>query len=127
MGMPIGISKSSFEPNYVYINNNPNPLNYKILGSWTDNNKKHLLLMVQYHDCNNFEGKKLLLFKDCKIEQIKSQKSLDPHFSSNKNFISPIARFEPSLTGFKIAELVLDSLDSLDRDDRERNYRLPNF
>lgn len=80
---------------------NPNPLNYHIYSYFET--PEYLLLMVIYPDCNNFEGKKLLLFKGVTLKQIQNQKPLDPHFSNSKEFFSPVARFEPSDEGFLLA------------------------
>jgi hypothetical protein len=38
------------------------------------------------------------------IEALKCQKIIDPHFSDNKNFYSPIARFVPTDDGWRMAE-----------------------
>lgn len=80
---------------------NPDPNNYKILRSLTFNN--WVLLEVKYPDCTNYEGRKLLLFRNTTLDKIMSQKSLDPHFSNNVKFISPFARFEPSNDGWIFA------------------------
>ena len=49
---------------------------------------------------------KILVFKST-VRKILQQKLIDPHFSDNKNFISPIARFEPTKEGWNMAcELV---------------------
>lgn len=85
---------------------NPDPNNYKILRSLSGVN--WLLLEVQYPDCTNYEGKKILLFRNTTLEKIKAQKTLDPHFSNNKNYISPFARFEPTKEGWKIAVQFMD-------------------
>ena len=87
----------------VFINNNPNPRpdNYKILVYREIG--RYLILEIKYLDCTNYEGKKILLYKDCTMKELEAQKLIDPHFSENKNFISPIARFEPTGLGWKLA------------------------
>lgn len=80
---------------------NPDPLNYTIL--------KHkrvggcLIIRLKYHDCVNYEGEKVLVFEKCRLEDLEKQKYIDPHFSDNKNFLSPIARFEPTQRGWNFA------------------------
>ena len=107
MGMRGPFSRSSFSsydlPETKNVNKlpNPDPNNYKILRSLTFNN--WVLLEVKYPDCTNYEGRKLLLFRNTTLDKIMSQKSLDPHFSNNVKFISPFARFEPSNDGWIFA------------------------
>ena len=76
---------------------NPDPTNYKIkkcrrLG-------KYLIVKIQYLDCINYEGIKILVYKTT-LEKLKAQKYIDPHFCDNKKFISPIARFVPTEEGW---------------------------
>lgn len=81
---------------------NPKPDNYKIIRSESVGNC--LIIEVQYLDCiKNYEGKKILVFENCTLEQLKKQKLIDPHFCENKKFISPIARFEPTERGWDFA------------------------
>lgn len=47
--------------------------------------------------------KKRLVFENCTLEDLMEQKLIDPHFSENKNFHSPIARFEPTEKGWENA------------------------
>lgn len=97
-------STSSYDKPYVNqsnstpLSNNPNPNNYLIVDSKTI--KDYLLLKIKYHDCTSYEGKKVLLFK-CSLKDLLKQKSIDPHFSDNKDYISPIARFEPTEQGWE--------------------------
>ena len=55
----------------------------------------NLLVMVQYPDCTNYEGNKILFYEDCTIERLLSQGSIDPHFSTGCEHKSPVARFAP--------------------------------
>jgi hypothetical protein len=80
---------------------NPDPYNYRILehkqiGSF-------LLVKIRYPDCTNYEGTKILVYKDTTLNKLKSQHSIDPHFSENKTKISPFARFEPTSSGWDAA------------------------
>jgi hypothetical protein len=81
---------------------NPNPANFRILHS--EQIGDYLLLSILYPDCINYEGKKILVFKGVTLSELKKQKRIDPHFSENKLYHSPIARFEPTLTGWKMAQ-----------------------
>lgn len=83
---------------------NPNPNNYKILQHKKIGN--YLIIKINYLDCTNYEGNKILVFENCRLDELLYQKSIDPHFSENKKFKSPIARFKPTEKGWKLAELM---------------------
>lgn len=87
---------------------NPNPKNWQILKyrEW----KGYLIVEMQYPDCTNYEGKKILVYENTRLEDLKAQKLIDPHFSTNKKFRSPIARFEPTGRGWNMAEVLVESL-----------------
>ena len=80
---------------------NPNPQRYTISGNIRLG--RYLLVDIIYPDCTNYEGRKILLYRDVTIEKLIKQGSIDPHFSNNSNFHSPIARFEPTEDGMDIA------------------------
>ncbi len=63
----------------------------------------NLILKIRYKDCANYEGVKVLVFENCKLINLLNQKQIDPHFSDNKKFLSPIARFEPTERGWEWA------------------------
>lgn len=48
------------------------------------------VLKVEYHDCTNFEGVKIIVFRGNYYKRI----VLDPHFEDSDT--SPIARFKPT-------------------------------
>jgi hypothetical protein len=83
---------------------NPRADNYKILKykEIGDN----LILIIKYLDCTNYEGKKILVFKNVSLKKIMNQGLIDPHFSENKNYYSPFARFEPTKKGWKSAQII---------------------
>ena len=87
---------------------NPNPANYKILRSEQIDN--YLVVEIQYLDCINYEGKKILVYRDCTLDKLKKQKLIDPHFCENKNFLSPIVRFEPTDDGWENALKFINAL-----------------
>lgn len=76
---------------------NPDPKNWKLI--------KHveigscLVVELQYPNCTNYEGRKILVFR-CSLVDLINQKEIDPHFSENKDKIYPIARFEPTGVGW---------------------------
>lgn len=90
--------------NNVTVNNsapNPNPANYRIINDLQINN--NLVVEILYPDCSNYEGRKILVFKGISLEKLLKQKLIDPHFSENKKYKSPFARFEPTKKGWEAA------------------------
>lgn len=81
---------------------NPNPAKYKIIDTLTFGNM--LIVEIHYPDCNNYEGKKILVYEGITASELREQKLIDPHFSENVKFRSPVARFEPTQKGWKMAE-----------------------
>lgn len=81
---------------------NPDPTNFKVIETLTFG--KILIVEIQYPDCKNYEGRKILVYENVTMQQLRVQKYIDPHFSTNKQFKSPIARFEPTERGWKMAE-----------------------
>ncbi len=85
----------------VKILGNPNPSNYEIL--------KHkrigrfLVVLILYPDCNNYEGKKILVYENTSLKELRKQEVIDPHFCDHLFHISPIARFVPSDVGWEYA------------------------
>jgi hypothetical protein len=84
---------------------NPDPNNYKVLRSYEFNNK--LIVEIKYLDCTNYEGNKILFYENCTLLKLLKQKSIDPHFSENKKFFSPTARFEPTERGWCMAHKMM--------------------
>jgi len=80
---------------------NPDPTNFVIGKALTVGN--YLLLEVEYPDCTNYEGRKILLYHNVTLQELKKQGHLDPHFAENKRFHSPVARFEPTERGWDMA------------------------
>lgn len=83
------------------VKGNPNPSNYKIKKYEQDG--IFLAVFINYPDCKNYEGDKILVFSNVTIEELKKQKIIDPHFSDNDEYHSPIARFQPTHNGWVLA------------------------
>lgn len=112
MGMPGPLSRSSCssydKPEKTQVNPlNPDPSNF-IIEKYQELNG-FLLMLVRYPNCTNYEGNKILVYKDLTYAQVKKFKTLDPHFSNNKNYASPMARFEPTLIGWGYARRMCKS------------------
>lgn len=93
------ISSSSYESEEITLPN-PKPDNYTLLRSKAVNG--YLIIELKYHDCTNYEGRKIMVYK-CSLDDLLKQKLIDPHFSNNKNYFSPVARFEPTEQGWENA------------------------
>jgi hypothetical protein len=95
-------SKSNLGNNNVKNLPNPKPNNYKIVKELQI--KDYLIIQIKYLDCTNYEGNKILVFRSTLKNILNRNKGLiDPHFSDNKKFISPIARFRPTSIGWNDA------------------------
>lgn len=81
----------------------PNPKHFRVISAeeingWT-------IAYVQYPACTTYNGMKLLVYA-CNKETLLKQKILDPHFIDNNNgFVYPVARFEPTKRGQKLAAI----------------------
>lgn len=109
MGIKLfSISDSSYdEPRVVekvvYKNSTPDPLKFKILSSVQLG--KHVVCEIQYETVSNFEGRKILVYQDTTVGFIESLANIDPHFSDNGDYLSPVARFRPTKEGWHQALL----------------------
>jgi hypothetical protein len=69
---------------------------------------KSLVCFINYPDCKNYEGNKILVFNDCALDDLLSQGKIDPHFSNNPIWKSPFARFEPTRNGWDMAVMLAE-------------------
>ena len=103
-GPYIGVSEPSSIPQ-----GNPDPNNYEIL--LTSKIGNSLIVKIKYHDCANYEGVKILVYHNVSIQELLGQKLIDPHFSDNKKYIYPIARFLPTDEGLDFARKFCKTLN----------------
>lgn len=90
------------------VNNfNPDPFNFKILKHFSY--KNNLAIMINYPNCNTYEGNKIIVFKNTTYKQISQLKRIDPHFIE-ENEIKPFARFEPTYEGWIMACILLKTI-----------------
>lgn len=78
---------------------NPDPSNWKLLR--TIRFKYSTVVKIQYINCTNFEGEKILVFEHNVGWKLDTTKPLDPHFSMRPD--APIARFTPTEKGWEHA------------------------
>jgi hypothetical protein len=79
---------------------NPDPARFKIMKARVV--KDHVVMMVRYPDCTNYEGKKILFFRNTSLKDVVDATRLDPHFCP-EDHLSPFARFEPTNDGWAAA------------------------
>lgn len=98
--------RSTPRTEYVYVDRpaksttpNPDPKNFRIRRIETFTNA--VVLLVQYPDCTNFEGKKVMVYRGTTVNDILSTDELDPHFTEST--LAPVARFEPTDEGWRFA------------------------
>jgi hypothetical protein len=87
---------------------NPNPYVFKIVNHFEHNG--FLLVLINYPNCTNYEGNKVLLFKNMTYRRLMKQKVIDPHFSATDKFNSPIARFEPTALGWYLGQALIEKI-----------------
>lgn len=83
---------------------NPDPMNFEIkLANQVNGN---VVLLINYPNCTNFKGDKILIFTNTTIDDIEKRIKIDPHFFESPE--SPFARFKPTkhgwVTAMKFAE-----------------------
>jgi len=95
-------SSGKYEKSIVQpqLDGNPNKYRWKILNEKIVGTM--VLVEVSYLDCHNYEGRKILIYRENdKFQELKKKGVLDPHFLEKS--YSPIARFEPTVSGWKMA------------------------
>jgi len=103
MGIGLFSASDDFTPSYTPPN--PDPKRWQLLDiiRYNTTAAAAFAIKVKYLDCTNYEGVKVMVYegKDFNAEEA-YKNGLDPHFS--KEHISPVARFEPTERGWKMAK-----------------------
>jgi len=78
------------------VTGNPDPQNFKIIKTKTIG--IHSLIYVNFPDCKNYGGDKILLIVGMTNKEIRKLKKLDPHFHDGQPIGEPyiVARFTPT-------------------------------
>ena len=110
MGLGIGCSSCSCIANPTVQkrsrNSSPSPKKFRI--ERVLRLDRYSIVQAHYDEATNFEGEKLMLYKDVDRDWFDNTKELDPHFCDTGTHPSPIARFEPTGPGLEMAmELVM--------------------
>jgi hypothetical protein len=113
MGMKRPSTSSYPTERIVRVDKNPNPdpkkwkiIKYQHFGY----NGDFLVVEMNYPDCTNYEGNKILLYENVTINQLKGQRYIDPHFSTEGIYKSPIARFIPTDRGWNMAKSLAEAM-----------------
>ena len=86
----------------------PKPNHFEIKNVYESNG--HCIIYINYPNCINYEGNKVLVFKDTKKEEIEKLNEIDPHFTDSENIIKPIARFELTYEGWNLAIKFIENI-----------------
>ena len=68
----------------------------------------NVVAFIRYPNCTNFEGNKVLVFKNYTLAKLYSRTRLDPHFSEDASCHAPFARFEPTGDGLAAAYILAE-------------------
>ena len=80
---------------------NPDQRNFRILRFEVI--ERFTVVLAQYPNCTNFEGKKVLVFENVPRDTIHKLDTMDPHFCDSEVHPSPVARFVPTGKGWQYA------------------------
>lgn len=92
----------------IRVNSTPDPTKFSILKEETHNGFP--IFLVQYKNVQNYEGRKILMYPQYFNTDLVKNK-MDPHFFNKGD--SPIARFEPTEYGWKLALRLAYSFKSI--------------
>ena len=71
---------------------------------------RHTLIRINYPDCTNYRGEKILLYRNIRATDILGSVHLDPHFSESSIFPVPFARFRPTKKGWEMGLKMMEML-----------------
>lgn len=77
----------------------PDPKKFNVLKAVE--HRDFVIMEIRYPNCVNYEGHKILVFKGHSVDELSKLEEIDPHFLEKG--ICPIARFEPTEIGWKMA------------------------
>lgn len=103
-GYPVTAEKPKIRPG------EPDPFNYVIKRTVRSPNGEYILAEVNYPNCKNFSGNKLLVVKTDLVTFI-GRNSLDPHFLEEGSDMEVLARFRPTEEGWRAGRKFLLMLD----------------
>lgn len=88
---------------------NPDPSNWQLLRHKEIG--RFLIVLIKYPACTTYEGAKILVYENVTLSELLAQKKIDPHFSEDETYKSPVARFVPLAKGWQMAEKLCTALE----------------
>lgn len=82
-------------PAAVVPDRNPDPERFNIIRTHAVGS--YVCAMIDYVNCTNYEGKKIIVFEETTAGRVMDSVSIDPHFMEDGNVI---ARFRPDDEGW---------------------------
>lgn len=73
---------------------------------------RHVVAQIRYPDATNYEGVKVLVYRNTTASQVRRASRLDPHFCDDGH-LAPFARFEPADAGRRAAVALARQLDDV--------------
>lgn len=84
---------------------NPNKFRWSLVSFDRCLNNNWCVVVLQYHDCMNHEGRKIMVYDDAdRFQALMKTGAIDPHFDDQS--YSPVARFEPTERGIMLAKVL---------------------
>ena len=88
---------------------NPDPRQFTIVSH--EQVGEHLVVCIAYPNCTTYEGRKVMVFQNTKIGDLRRLKMIDPHFTDSAPGVRvPMARFHPTTHGWRLARIVAAAL-----------------
>jgi hypothetical protein len=99
MGIPLFRNSCAASEAVVGATQSPNPRNFKIIKAI--NQGSSCVAWVNYPECTNFEGNKIIVFQHLNVADLGKMIIIDPHFAK----LDPctFARFVPTQKGWNFA------------------------
>ena len=91
----ISTARERENPAILVPDKNPDPERFNV--EKTHSVGSYVCAMIDYVNCTNYEGKKIIVFENTAAEDVWTAKSIDPHFMEDGNVI---ARFRPDDDGW---------------------------
>lgn len=90
-------SGSDYTDNTIPVGN-PIPTRFKIVRY--EQRGRNLAAEIEYPDARNYEGRKIIVFRDVNFLWLRAQTTIDPHFTQGSKVF---ARFAPTPDGWAAA------------------------
>ena len=103
--MGVSMFHNSFNQGYTKSLQDPDPAKFKIL--WLEQRGPYVFATIEYPNCVNYDGLKMLVFKTTK-DELQKRILIDPHFDESDPTL--IARVRPTNEGITEAVEAFEAL-----------------